>query len=237
MPFNIGPAGDSAMRLSFQEAPSPRLTQILLQLQRTAQRYFLESLSDSVVGYATLTLFFTPLSLQRDQVTVWLEKTALSLCDARQVLDTPSTETVVLPVFYDPAVAPDLISVADELGLTIDALITLHSATPYFAFATGFAPGFCYLGTLDSRLKTQRLSTPRLRVPAGAVAIADQQTAVYPCESPGGWQIIGACPVTLFDMAATPASKLAVGDSVRFESIDEHTYRALGGRFANADAR
>ena len=119
MPFTIGPAGDSAMRLSFQEAPSPRLTQILLQLQRTAQRYFLESLSDSVVGYATLTLFFTPLSLQRDQVTVWLEKTVISLCDARHVLDTPSTETVVLPVFYDPAVAPDLISVADELGLTI----------------------------------------------------------------------------------------------------------------------
>ena len=66
MPFTIGPAGDTAMRLSFQEPPSPRLTQLLLQLQRSAQAYFLDALSDSVVGYATVTLFFVPLSLQRE---------------------------------------------------------------------------------------------------------------------------------------------------------------------------
>ncbi len=230
MPFTIGPAGDTAMRLSFQEPPSPHLTQLLLQLQRTARAYFLDALSDSVVGYATLTLFFIPLSLQRDPVTAWLKKTAFSLCNSKQAQAELNKEAVVLPVFYDPAVAPDLITVADDLGITIDALITLHSATPYFAYATGFAPGFCYLGTLDPRLSTQRLSTPRLRVPAGAVAIADQQTAVYPCESPGGWRIIGACPVTLFDLAATPASTLAVGDSVRFEAIDEQAYCSLGGR-------
>ena len=230
MSFTIGPAGDTAIRLSFQEPPSPRLTRVLLQLQRTAQDYFFNALSDSVVGYATLTLFFTPLSLQRDQVTAWLEKTARSLSDSQETHAAHSQETVVLPVFYDPSVAPDLVTLADDLGMTIDALTTLHSATPYFAYATGFAPGFCYLGTLDPRLKTPRLSTPRRRVPAGAVAIADQQTAVYPCESPGGWRIIGACPVTLFDLAATPVSTLAVGDSVRFEAIDEQTYRALGGQ-------
>lgn len=230
MPFTIGPAGDTAMRLTCQEPPSPHLTHLLLQLQRTAQAHFLDALSDSVVGYASLTLFFMPLRLQRDQVTAWLEKTARSLSDSEQVQTASTKEAVVLPVFYDPAVAPDLMSVADDLGMTVDALITLHSATPYFAYATGFAPGFCYLGTLDPRLKTQRLSTPRLRVPAGAVAIADQQTAVYPCESPGGWRIIGACPVTLFDITATPASTLAVGDSVRFEAIDEQTYCSLGGQ-------
>ena len=230
MPFTIGPAGDTAMRLSFQEPPSPRLTQLLLQLQRSAQAYFLDALSDSVVGYATVTLFFAPLSLQREQVAAWLDKTARSLDGSQQTPAEFSNEDVVLPVFYDPAVAPDLVAVAEDLGMTIDALVTLHSATPYFAYATGFAPGFCYLGTLDPRLKTQRLSTPRLRVPAGAVAIADQQTAVYPCESPGGWRIIGACPVTLFDLTATPVSRLAVGDSVRFEAIDEQTYCSLGGK-------
>lgn len=230
MSFTIGPAGDTAIRLSFQEPPSPRLTRVLLQLQRTAQDYFFNALSDSVVGYATLTLFFMPLSLQRDQVTAWLENTARSICDSQPVHAEHNKAAVVLPVFYDPAVAPDLVTLADDLGMTIDALTTLHSATPYFAYATGFAPGFCYLGTLDPRLKTPRLSTPRRRVPAGAVAIADQQTAVYPCESPGGWRIIGACPVTLFDLAATPVSTLAVGDSVRFEAIDEQTYRALGGQ-------
>ena len=197
MLFTIGPAGDTAMRLSFQEPPSPPLTQRLLQLQRTAQADFLDTLSDSVVGYTTLTLFFTPLSLQRDQVTAWLEKTARSLCDSQQTHVEQDKAAVVLPVFYDPAVAPDLMTVADDLGMTIDALITLHSATPYFAYATGFAPGFCYLGTLDPLLKTQRLST---------------------------------CPVPLFDLTATPVSTLAVGDSVRFEPIDEQTYCSLGGK-------
>jgi allophanate hydrolase subunit 1 len=96
-----------------------------LELQLTAQAYFLDALSDSVVGYATLTLFFMPLSLQRDQVTAWLENTARSICDSQPVHAEHNKAAVVLPVFYDPAVAPDLLTVADDLGMTIDALITL----------------------------------------------------------------------------------------------------------------
>ena len=142
MSFTIGPAGDTAMRLSFQEPPSPRLTRLLLQLQRTAQDYFFNALSDSVVGYATLTLFFTPLSLQRDQVTAWLEKTARSLSDAQETHAADGKETVVLPVFYDPAVAPDLVTLADDLGMTVDALTTLHSATPTSPTRLDLPPDF-----------------------------------------------------------------------------------------------
>ena len=111
----------------------------------------------------------------------------------------------------------------------IDDVIALHSEATYFAYATGFAPGFCYLGTLPEALQTPRLDTPRATVPSGAVAIADAQTAVYPCESPGGWRLIGACPEPLFNLNDTPPSLLNVGATVRFEPINEAVFRALGG--------
>ena len=140
-----------------------------------------------------------------------------------------STNDVVLPVLYHPSVAPDLEWLADDRGLGIDDVIALHSEATYFAYATGFAPGFCYLGTLPEALQTPRLDTPRARVPAGAVAIADAQTAVYPCDSPGGWRLIGACPEPLFNLNNTPPSLLTVGATVRFEPISEADFRALGG--------
>ena len=105
----------------------------------------------------------------------------------------------------------------------------MHSETTYFAYATGFAPGFCYLGTLPHQLVTPRLATPRNKVPAGSVAIADLQTAVYPCESPGGWRLIGQCPQPLFDLNNTPANLLSVGDTVRFEPMSEADFYAMGG--------
>ena len=143
-----------------------------------------------------------------------------------------SAADVVLPVLYHPSVAPDLEWLADDRSFSIDDVIALHSNATYFAYATGFAPGFCYLGTLPAGLRTPRLDTPRAKVPAGAVAIADAQTAVYPCESPGGWRLIGACPEPLFDLGSTPPSRLSVGATVRFEPINEADFRALGGVIA-----
>ena len=140
-----------------------------------------------------------------------------------------STTDVVLPVLYHPSVALDLEWIADDRGLGIDDVIALHTEATYFAYATGFAPGFCYLGTLPEALQTPRLDTPRATVPAGAVAIADAQTAVYPCDSPGGWRLIGACPEPLFNLNNTPPSLLTVGATVRFEPISEADFRALGG--------
>jgi len=116
-----------------------------------------------------------------------------------------------------------------DLFSKFDDVIALHSEATYFAYATGFAPGFCYLGTLPEGLRTPRLDTPRATVPSGAVAIADAQTAVYPCESPGGWRLIGACPEPLFNLNNAPASLLNVGATVRFEPISEAVFRALGG--------
>ena len=214
------------MRLALEADPSPELTRTLLAIEKSARRHFNGTLTDSVIGYATLTLFFRPLQFQRDRVEAWLlEQVDLTKPDTHY---DPSA-AVILPVLYHPSVAPDLEWLADEKGLSIDDVIALHSETTYFAYATGFAPGFCYLGTLPHQLVTPRLATPRNKVPAGSVAIADLQTAVYPCESPGGWRLIGQCPQPLFDLNNTPANLLSVGDTVRFEPVSEADFYAMGG--------
>ena len=102
----------------------------------------------------------------------------------------------------------------------VDDVVRLHSGTDYLVYMLGFTPGFPYLGGLDDRLATPRVATPRLNIPAGSVGIAESQTGVYPLTSPGGWNIIGRTPLSLFDPTREPPSLLAPGDLVRFVPMD-----------------
>lgn len=227
--FEVGPAGEAGVRLVFLEEPQPALTSYLLRIQSAAQRYFGERLADSVVGYTTLTLIFHPLHSERDRAEAWLYEQAEYKAQANPDEDIPTRAVITLPVLYHPSVAPDLEWLADQKSMSIDQVVALHTGTTYFAYATGFAPGFCYLGEVPEELATPRLANPRAAVPAGAVALADRQTAVYPGVSPGGWRLIGSCPRPLFEGGDHPAALLAVGDSVRFEPINTQEFLKLGG--------
>jgi KipI family sensor histidine kinase inhibitor len=134
-----------------------------------------------------------------------------------------------IPVWYDPQVGPELDLIARRAGLSREAVIALHSGTDYPVFALGFAPGFGFMGLVDERLASPRLPTPRQRVSAGSVGIAERQTAAYPAVSPGGWNLIGRTPVTLFDRHREGYSLLQPGDRVRFVAIDQARFLALGG--------
>ena len=120
-------------------------------------------------------------------------------------------------VHYGGDDGPDLDDVAAELGLRARDVVDLHAGGEVEVLFLGFAPGFAYLGELSPRLRVPRHATPRVRVPAGSVAIADTMTAVYPQASPGGWRIIGRTDLRLFDPAADPPARLRPGDRVRFE--------------------
>lgn len=128
-------------------------------------------------------------------------------------------KTVVIPVCYDSALAFDLLETADELGLSAAALVEKHTAMTYRCYALGFLPGFAFLGRLPDDLVVPRLARPRERLPAGSVAIAEQQTTVYPSETPGGWRIIGRTPMPMFFPDRNPPIRIEVGDTVRFSAI------------------
>ena len=135
---------------------------------------------------------------------------------------------VVIPVCYGGEFGPDLPTVAHHAGMSEQDVINLHSAHDYLIDMLGFLPGFAYLGGLDPRLHTPRLSVPRTEIPAGSVGIGGKQTGVYPMESPGGWQLIGRTPLTLF----APGEPLpsAAGDRIRFVPIDEGEFERIQKR-------
>ncbi|MGB2080097.1 MAG: 5-oxoprolinase subunit PxpB [Vibrio sp.] len=142
-----------------------------------------------------------------------------------QLKDDYQFKCIELPVFYHPDVAPDLSELAQLHQLSLDEVIQYHSYVDYTVCAIGFAPGFAFLGSVNKAIATPRHKEPRLHVPKGSVGIADKQTAVYPLDSPGGWQVIGNCPI---DLSQPP---FQVGDKVRFKPIDRQTFIELGGVF------
>ena len=136
-----------------------------------------------------------------------------------------SGRIVEIPVCYGGAYGEDLPFVARHAGLSEQEVITLHSAQPYRIYMLGFLPGFPYLGGLDERLHTPRLATPRTKIPAGSVGIGGKQTGIYPMESPGGWQLIGRTPLTLF--APGESLPYAAGDSIRFVPVDKAEFARI----------
>jgi KipI family sensor histidine kinase inhibitor len=124
-----------------------------------------------------------------------------------------SGEVIIIDVRYDGA---DLQSISDHLKVSPEALIEHHAGQDWTVAFCGFSPGFGYLAPTERELRVPRRSSPRTRVPAGSLAIADHWSAIYPTESPGGWQLIGSTDVTLFDPTLDPPAALRPGMRVRF---------------------
>ncbi len=185
-------------------------------------------LVDLVPSYASVLIIYD--ALCTDHLSV--ARRVRGALNTLRAQAAPVGRTVVLPVYYATEAGADLGALAARAGLSVQQVIDLHTGTGYRVYAIGFAPGFAYLGQVDERIAAPRLATPRARVPRGAVAIAERQTAVYPSESPGGWNLIGRCPVPMFDPRAQPCMPVSVGDSVRFESVSRERFLALGGDLA-----
>lgn len=221
--IRIVAAGESGVIAYLGDTPSPALTRKFLAICD-----FLEASEAPVFellpGYTSLTVLFDADNFSHEDITRLIREAATTVSESDH-----SGREVSLPVYYAAEVAPDLEAIAAAKGLSVDAIIELHASQTYFAYANGFAPGFCYLGEIDSKLSLPRMQTPRKEVPKGSVAIADRQTAVYPRASPGGWNIIGRCPTPLFDLEASPPNLINVGDQVTFKPVSRQEFLALGG--------
>lgn len=134
---------------------------------------------------------------------------------------------IEVPVCYDPDLALDLDAVAGRARLAPDEVVRRHAAAEYRVLMVGFAPGHPYLGGLDPALAVPRRATPRTRVPAGSIAIANQQSVIYPYAIAGGWNVIGRTPLAVFDARREPPSLLAPGDRVRFVPIARAEFERL----------
>jgi KipI family sensor histidine kinase inhibitor len=138
-----------------------------------------------------------------------------------------SGRTVEVPVCYEPVFALDLEEISSLTRVAKQDVQKLHASSKHLVLMVGFSPGQPYIGGLDPKLSVPRRATPRTRMPAGAVAIANAQTCVYPFDTPGGWNIIGRTPLRVFDPARDPASLFAPGDRVRFVAISATEFEKL----------
>ena len=177
-------------------------------------------IKELISSYASVLVIFDPSQTNHLIVTKMVKTAIISTKESSKNKDSDKKGKLIqLPVFYGGINGPDLERVASKATLTVDEVAEIHQSISYSVYAIGFAPGFAYLGEVDSKIATPRISTPRKLVPQGSVAIADRQTAVYPSASPGGWNIIGICPVPMFDAFQKPHVPLRVGDTVKFLSL------------------
>ncbi len=184
-------------------------------------------LLDTIPSYASLLVIYQADRINGSDMRVRLELCVTEVDDPEDRIE--ASRLIALPVWYGTEAGADLPALAEAKGMKPEEVIALHQEREYRVYAIGFAPGFAYLGEVDKRIAAPRLHTPRQKVPCGAVGIAERQTAVYPSESPGGWNLIGRCPLQMFDLNATEPMSVKVGDRVRFEPIDRAQFLALGG--------
>ena len=222
----IAPLGDCALQITLGARLGDATNAKVHALARRIRAAALPGLRDLVPAYTTLTVHYDPQMWTHDALSRALTALLAAQDDAAGA-PAPAHE-VRIPVCYGGEYGPDLAAVAAHAGLSSDAVIRRHTGALYRVYFLGFTAGFAYLGGLDPRLAMARKATPRARVAAGSVGIAGAQTGVYPQATPGGWQIIGRTPLTLFDPARSPPCLLAPDDRVRFVAIepaafDEHT--------------
>lgn len=168
-----------------------------------------EGLVDIVPAAATVLVVFETEDHARAASAVVREKTVSTENRVERAL-------VEIPVVYD---GEDLHEVATALLMSVDEVVERHQAAEYLVAFTGFVPGFAYLAGLDTRLHMPRRDVPRTRVPAGSVAIAGDFTAVYPRQSPGGWQLLGHTDLAMWDIDRQPPAVLQPGTRVRFRRV------------------
>jgi KipI family sensor histidine kinase inhibitor len=244
--IKINLAGENALIIYFSDQASASVAATILKAQQLIRQNLMTQdchiVIDIVPSYASIMVMYDMELSDHHEVRIKLrallnDVAALAgdvsaddeLANNETSTDDLNADVIELPVYYGEEAGPDLEVIAKRASLSIEEVIEIHQAQAYRVYAIGFAPGFAYLGEVDPRIAAPRLSTPRLKVPKGAVAIADRQTAVYPNVSPGGWNIIGLCPVDMFNPDAEPIMPVKVGDKVRFKPIAKETFLAMGG--------
>jgi KipI family sensor histidine kinase inhibitor len=218
-------AGQNAFIVYFAEQTSAAVSAQIQAAVDNILANMQDCIVDLVPSYASLLVIF---DLDRSDPFAIRQKLRAALASLDTV-DAGAGELVTLPVYYDLESGPDLEVIAERANISVDEVIDIHQQQEYRVYAIGFAPGFAYLGEVDERIAAPRLSTPRQKVPRGAVAIADRQTAVYPAVSPGGWNLIGLCPTRMFDPDSDPSMPVKVGDRIRFRAIDRDEFLSQGG--------
>lgn len=208
-------SGDSAVTVEFGDRIGPEVNMRVHTLMKRLEQSGLRGIREQIPSFASLLILYDPLILDYDTLAAAIVRLA-ALPAAKQ---SEARRIHQIPCCYGGHFGPDLLNMERSSGLSEDEIIRLHSGTDYRIYMLGFLPGFVYLGGLDDRLVTPRLKTPRVSIPEGSVGIGGSQTGIYPLASPGGWNLIGRTPLTMYDPGREEPVLCAAGEYIRFRPI------------------
>jgi inhibitor of KinA len=224
----VVPLGDSAVLVDFSDTLDLEVNARIQRLAEAVRRRQVPWISDVVPALGSLALHFDaerfdPLLKPLDAAAALIKE-----CLGRKLPELSElARKVEIPVCYDEDLAPDLVEVAERCKLTVAEAIRRHCASPHRVLMVGFAPGHPYIGGLDERLSVPRRTTPRPKVIAGSVAIANTQSVVYPFTISGGWNVIGRTPLRIFDAGRSRPALMGPGDHVQFVPIGREDFDRL----------
>ena len=217
---HISPLGDNAILIQFEKIISEKVLDEVLFYKNLIQQLYVKQKVEVINTYNSILINYF----------VIIEDVYSDLKAVKKVFqqnnNTKNIDSRVfeIPVCYDLDFGIDLELISKEKSLEISEIISLHTKPEYRVYFMGFLPGFLYLGGLDKKLQISRKSQPRMKIEKGAVGIGENQTGIYPKVSPGGWQIIGNCPVNFFDKNSEIPTQISAGDYIKFKSVDRAEY-------------
>ena len=227
------PAGDLAVSIELGEEISVQVNTRVRALEYLIEQKALPGVVETVPTYRSLLVYYDPAVVGYETLCAQLA----TLSEQTTTTALPPAREVELPCCYGDELGPDLDAAARRLELPADELVRLHAGAEYLVYFIGFTPGLPYMTGAPERLTIPRLDTPRVKVPAGSVAIGGIQCCVYSVDSPGGFWLLGRTPVRLYDPEAAEPILLRPGDRVRFRRIergefDDIAARVAAGRFS-----
>lgn len=223
---NIVTAGENSILIYFGDKIDASLPEKIGNFANQLKNTLSDVVIDVIPSYTSLHVSY---DLNKINFQAFFDKVKILLDQQVSGKIMVESKTTHIPVYYGLEVGLDLERLLAEKDLDLDTFIEIHTAQEYLIYAIGFSPVFAFLGEVDKRIQAPRLSTPRIKIPAGSVGIAESQTAVYPADSSGGWNIIGK---TLLDLSLNHPEnidKFRVGDKVKFYAITQDEYLNSGG--------
>lgn len=225
------PFSECAVLLSFGNTIDIAIHEKLMEVKKTIEDNPFPGFIETVPAYNSLTVFYTPVEVKKTTGTI----SASVIQQLKQTIKSAehssvqkiTASTITIPVCYEEEYGIDLNELSVQLKLSIKEIIELHTKQLYKVFMIGFTPGFPYMGILDEQLFTKRKTQPRINIAPGSVAIAGNQTGIYPLSTPGGWNIIGRTPLKLFDQQKEHPFLLKAGDTIQFTSITKKEFITL----------
>ncbi|WP_373893416.1 5-oxoprolinase subunit PxpB [Virgibacillus sp. CBA3643] len=224
--FSLQAVGDSALKVNFFGEVSSRLNAEIQGFCTKLETAAIPGVVEWVPAFDSVTIYYEPHKIRYNEIA---EKVS-NLRDISLPEKAASTRVFHVPVVYGGQYGPDLERVASFNQLDKSDVVDIHQQPEYLVYMLGFLPGFPYLGGLDKKVATPRLEEPRKSMEAGSVGIANEQTGIYPVESPGGWNIIGKTPLALFDKTKEDAFLVRAGDRIRFNRVSEEAFKQIAAQ-------